>query len=795
MSVAAPSSFLLYLFLVAGGGVGFPLGVPPLPEDPALTKVAPQECLFYFSAAGMAKPDPKSTNQTEKLFAEPEVRRLAVEVERLVRRSLQEEGRRRPDGKVLAEDVPTLVKVLLTRPLAVYVGQVKVVQGGPPDVRAGVVVSLGEEADKAKAALERIVSTAAPGKAKEVTIDGTTFSQMPLGPGGPEVTWGVKGNYLYAATGEGELQALLKRADGAAPKWLPALHKRLPIERVSTVCMINVHALAEQFGPMGGPDVGRVLEALGVSSVGRLESVSGLDKDGYVTRSLLSLHGEPQGVFQLFEQKPLTTADLELIPRDATFAAIWKFDAPKAWTTILNIVEKIDPKTKEQITEREPAQVRELREEVFKALGDSWCVFDSPSAGGMFIGVTAVVSVKDPQAAAAVQKKLLEMVPAAGSGDPRRAPDGRPRIKHFTFGGKTVYVFETGEKNVPLAPSWCLTDKHLVIALYPEAVKAFLARGKTFQSLDKVAEVGATLEGQGQTVFLSYVDTRRLFDLFYPFLPVVSQVVANELGHEGIDLPPGLLPSAGSIRRHLRPSVSVLRRTPSGIETVSRQSLPGGLTPVALGLLLPAVQKVRQAAGRVQSQNNLKQIAIAMHNYHDVMGSLPPAYRADKDGKPLLSWRVLILPYIEQQNLYNQFHLDEPWDSPHNKKLIELMPKTYRSPAAHAPPGWTNYLTVRGKDTAFPGARGVTFAQITDGLSNTIMVVEASDRKAVPWTKPDDFAYSAKNPLDGLVGLWPAGFQAALCDGSVRFISAAIDPTVLKNLFLINDGNPLPPGY
>jgi len=275
---------------------------------------------------------------------------------------------------------------------------------------------------------------------------------------------------------------------------------------------------------------------------------------------------------------------------------------------------------------------------------------------------------------------------------------------------------------------------------------------------------------------------------------VFSRVAAGQMRRQGIDVPAGLLPSARSIRPHLRPSVTAVRRTRVGIEVVSRQTLPGSLSlstaPIALGLLVPATQKVREAAGRTQSSNNLKQIGLAMHSYHDAMGSFPPAYRAGRGGKALLSWRVLILPYVEQGELYKEFHLDEPWDSDHNKKLIGRMPKLYRSPASHAAPDKTTYLTVRGPNTAFPGAKGVTFADITDGTSNTIMVVEASDKKAVIWTKPDDLELNEKDPLDGLVGAWPGGFLAALCDGSVRLIKNSVDPKELIGLFIRNDGKP-----
>jgi hypothetical protein len=789
------------MLLIGGGGVGAPLGVPPMPEDPALAKIAPEQCLLYFSSSGMAKPDGKSTNQTEKLFAEPEVRHLAAGVETLIRTHLKEAANEgTPKGKALAVSGPivvTLVKALLTRPLAAYVAEVKAAPKGPPQFRGGAILSLGDDGDEIKTAFEKlIVGALGPGERASVNVAGTAFTRVPTPGGGPEFLMGAKGNYYYIATGEGEMEALLKRAGGSAPKWLTDLHKQLPVERVSTVAMIHVHPLIEALAPMGEPQAAKVLEATGISGIDRLTSVSGLDKDGFVSRSLVSFRGEPKGLLQLADQKPLTTADLELIPRDATFALAWKLDPEKARATIQSLAEQIDPKEKEPFGKWTEAQ-RDFFDGLVKALGDTWCVFDSRDGGGMFTGVTAVVSLKDRDAAEAVQKRLLATIDAAG----KAAPDERrrPRVEQFQFAGKTVHVFDYGDKSFPLAPSWCLTDKHLIVAAFPESIKAFLSRGKTFQSLLSTpeAEVKAALEGDGQLVSLSYVDTRRVFDMVYPLMPWVFRSMAAQMRAEGVDLPAGLLPSAGAVRRHLRPSVATMRRTPAGVEMVSHQTLPGsmGLTnlPVAVGLLVPAVQKVRQAAARVKSSNNLHQITIAMHNYLDTNRTFPPAYSVSKDGKPLLSWRVAILPWVEQGDLYKQFHLDEPWDSPHNKKLIEKMPEVYRSPASAAEPGTTNSLTVRGKDTMFPGEKGIGVADVTDGLANTIMIVEVSDKKAVPWTKPDDFEFNDKNPADGLLGLWPGGFFAALGDGSVRFISGTIDAKVLKDLFLRNDGNPIPP--
>jgi hypothetical protein len=209
-------------------------------------------------------------------------------------------------------------------------------------------------------------------------------------------------------------------------------------------------------------------------------------------------------------------------------------------------------------------------------------------------------------------------------------------------------------------------------------------------------------------------------------------------------------------------------------------------------VLKPSIVQVRGAAGRAQSTNNLKQIGLAMHNYHDTFKTFPPqASHAGK--KSLLSWRVHILPFIEQDNLYRQFKLDEPWDSPHNKKLIKQMPATFLSPLAkNLPEGKTTYLVPVGPSMIFKGPAGTPIGQITDGTSNTIMTVEADEAKAVYWTQPEDLKVDAENPLAGLRNEERKGFLAGFADGSMRFIHNNVDPQILWGLFTADGGEVIP---
>jgi prepilin-type processing-associated H-X9-DG protein len=202
---------------------------------------------------------------------------------------------------------------------------------------------------------------------------------------------------------------------------------------------------------------------------------------------------------------------------------------------------------------------------------------------------------------------------------------------------------------------------------------------------------------------------------------------------------------------------------------------------VGTALLLPAVQASRQAARRSQGMNNLKQLALGILNYHDVKKSLPAHANYSEDGKPLLSWRVHILPFVEQNALYQQFHLDEPWDSEHNKQLIAQMPDVFKAPGVPLEQGKTNYLAVVGEGCAFNGTKdGLGLQDITDGTSKTVSVVEADPDQAVEWTKPDDWEYNAEAPNAGLGNIHQGGWNAVFLDGHVQFISNAIDVNALR---------------
>jgi hypothetical protein len=207
-------------------------------------------------------------------------------------------------------------------------------------------------------------------------------------------------------------------------------------------------------------------------------------------------------------------------------------------------------------------------------------------------------------------------------------------------------------------------------------------------------------------------------------------------------------------------------------------------TGVLVGLLLPAVQASREAARRMSSSNNLKQIGLAMHNYHAAFNRFPAAAITDANGEPLLSWRVAILPFVEEQELYNRFKLDEPWNSEHNIALMDEMPALFSDPSLAIPPGigngLTNYHLAIGEQLLVHPTNKSGFRDVTDGTSNTIMTIAGNQESLRPWTSPDYLEISLDDPLNYVIR--PNGFEVGFADGAVRRITPDIVVETFKAL-------------
>jgi hypothetical protein len=213
------------------------------------------------------------------------------------------------------------------------------------------------------------------------------------------------------------------------------------------------------------------------------------------------------------------------------------------------------------------------------------------------------------------------------------------------------------------------------------------------------------------------------------------------------------------------------------------------------GLIWQSIR--RNAADTLACVENVKKIVLAMHAYHDTLGTFPPAHFADRTGRPLHSWRVLLLPFLGEQSLYNKYRFDEPWDGPHNRELASQMPAVFRCQTDRAGASHTSYLVVTGEGTVFPEKFCRRISDVLDGTSNTILFVETTDSD-INWTEPRDLTY--EQALAGINPRQGAGISSrhgnfamvATVDGSIWALPENTSRDTLRKLLLCNDGKIIP---
>ena len=227
-------------------------------------------------------------------------------------------------------------------------------------------------------------------------------------------------------------------------------------------------------------------------------------------------------------------------------------------------------------------------------------------------------------------------------------------------------------------------------------------------------------------------------------------------------------------------------------ELVVATAITAVMGGVFVAFFLPVSRTAREPARRSQCKNNFKQIGLALHNYHDQYHALPPAYTVDADGKPLHSWRTLILPFLEQKPLYDKIDLTKAWDDPANAEVYKTVLEVYRCPSLDGRNTHTTYLAIVTPNSCLRGGESRLFSEITDGLSNTLVVIEVDSEHAVHWMSPMDADESM------ILSIGPnskvshtGGVHGLLMDGAVRFLNAQIPAETRRALISVAGNEPL----
>lgn len=213
---------------------------------------------------------------------------------------------------------------------------------------------------------------------------------------------------------------------------------------------------------------------------------------------------------------------------------------------------------------------------------------------------------------------------------------------------------------------------------------------------------------------------------------------------------------------------------------------------ILLALLLPAPRRARTAARRTQCKNNLKQIGLALHNYHDLWGAFPPAYTTDGQGNRLHSWRTLILPYLDHAPLYNRIDFSKPWDDPANAEAFNTRIMAYQCPSSNISSSQTSYLAAVTAYSIIRAEKSCTLPEISDGTSNTLLVIEVPHDQSLHWMDPRD---ADETVLQGFSEksqeCHTGGRHGLLADGTVRFLSSNLAAETWRGLLTAAGGETL----
>ncbi len=821
MATAGISMSFLSVFgvmLISGGLSGLPMGLPPAEPDVRMSQVAPEECLFYLSWSGMAEPSADSPNHTEQLLAEPEVQRFIKEVTDSLTEALKQGAGQGENAGRVADITPRLLKQIAVNPTTFFAGKFG---AGPTGmtVPVGLVVKVGDGVGEFEKDLLTILEILTDAPVPDA-VDGVRTLITP--PGIPKIQWTVSGAYFILGVSEGTVTQIQERMAGdSVPEWLAAVHKRLPVDRVASVTFINtkeIMAAAQPFlAPLlmsRGPNAVNPLDALGLSNLESVVNVTGLGESNTVSRTWFKVNGKPTGMLAMLDAEPLDADDFAEIPADSTIAVSLKLDPVETLDRFISLIDLIEPGASQQarlgLQQIDSEIGFSLENDLLGSLGDSWSVYHSPSEGGaIFTGWTAVAEAKNPDALRAVTSTIVDRVKQFE--EMMKAQGRRPRIvgvRTMAVGDDTVHFLNMIGEEFPFAPAWCVTDKHLIVSVFPQGVSAFLNRKDGADTLSSLPHIQEALTADRPPMSILHVDSNTVCQSVYPLALIGANFLFSELQREGVDLNISIMPEGNTIARHLQPALTTVTSGDDGIEVVSTRTLPismGTGTSILPTFFMMGVSRSRanrfgtsnspglldvlspRRAQRSQATNNLKQIGLAMHNFHDTHKRFASGVK-DEDGKPLLSWRVQLLPFIEQAPLFKKFRMDEPWDSPHNKALIQHLPPTFAAPGSKPGAGKTNYVGLQHEKSIFSDREKMAFRDILDGTSNTIMVVEADDDHAVIWTKPDDLEFDEKKPHAGLGKLRKGGFLAGMCDGAVHFIPSTITVETLVKLVFRADG-------
>ncbi len=762
-------------------------------------------------------------------------------------------------GEEAAVVAQQLLGRLFERGFSVSVA-VEAVSGQPAPQVTLLLHGSADLAPKLTALLDGPLHAANP---KRETISGRKVTRIAIPETvGYEIGWWTDGGHLVIAGGLQAIEAAIEIAAGKAPNLTtnPDV-KKLRTSKdfdVASVALLDIKSLLDivknmEIPPIPGSDkdgvrAADVLHVTGMDKVGLLQGRWGFKGAAIWSETALQAPAPRTGIPALFDQQLLTTKDLPPFPKGCEYFSVIQLDVSRLTDSLLDWAkqghEAFAPPgtpTADELREKFKEQVGfDLVDDILHPLGDTFAGFVDPAASGMIPAGALLIEVEDA-------KKLLEALGKVEQFGMEFA-GVNAKFRRKDVNGRTLHTIQFAGPVAFFSPSWVVDKGWLIIGSTSQTVEAHLKRidGKLphWQPTEDVADALKQLPQKFSS--FAYSDPRGGLRSVLNLAP--TGISFAELGMvewrkereragkkvdesaefpiSGDDIPP-----VEEVLSPLFPNLSVSTVDDEGIKWYSRNSLPAlpipgggggggvesvGVVAVLVALLLPAVQQAREAARRSQSKNNLKQLGLAMHNYHDTFNQLPHGTRPNPNLKTeeRLSWIVDLLPYLDQAPVYNKIDMKKGWNDKANEAFTKVSLPVLQNPSQTNPAradgyGVTNYVGIAGlgKDAAtlpladkkvgmFGYDRAVRFRDVTDGLSNTMMITDGT-KELGPWSQGGSATIRALttkpyiNGPDGIGGPHAGVVQVLMGDGAVRAVSKDIDPKTFEALSTIHGDEPV----
>lgn len=784
---------LVFFNCFATSAQGQILGWPPGKSDDSIKNCAPQGCLAWVSIASTGQYD-INANPTEAWIAQPEIQKSLNKLIAAIEKFARQNASRSEAGDLLFSGKPS---DFLKRPMALFWSSFD-----PNDIPNGsggaFVMNLGPLEERAAALLKAI---AAEGHRKfEIrNVKGSDVYYFLPPKGQPEISVAINENNLIMVWGKETIENVLANMKTPPAAWMTELENRTAVERPVVTAYADIQSWVGMVNNLKGDDLKQwqALDAVfQFSKFKTFQFQSGMNEDGFNETAYLN-HQQPlQGIMAALSADAFTDDALSEIPADVGVCNAIKLSPEKILELVHQTIslEMDDSQNtyenfKKDFRERAGA---DLENDLIASIdGSFWFYGEKSLTSPKIVGA---IGLKDEQKFETVLKGFVQWIDDLPNSSVTR--EEKKGITYYTLANRSGFdnCFAIADNTFYICNSARGITSHLR--------KKKRTSGKLIRTpaMKKIL-AKARASGEEAVIGLSLFDLAAVFEIGFPIARVT---LSNYMDREKFDFTMDDIPEVGVLIDGLRPNQTVIFRTKTGLAFHSTHDFPVGLeatSGITIGMLLPAVQQVRAAARKTIVQNNLRRLSLAILNHESKNGHLPPAYSVDENGNRLLSWRVHLLPLLGQQKLYDQFKLDQPWDSPHNLPLADAMPELFKHPGLSLPKGHTIFLAPVNQNSALSDGpvdqqgNGIKFNQITDSKSNTWLVIEANQKHSVVWTSPEDLRvdeFEDDQLADAITG-YLKNTNIVMCDGATYTLRpegvTTAESVNLRGSMKVSDGN------